>query len=117
CNKGQCIIVNDVYYSCECSKYYVGSHCETKLDSCIYSPCKNGGTCTPGADLNEFSCKCSKGFTGDTCETIEDKCSLNCLNNGACMQDDTEEFCLCSKGMNIVSKNLTLTEELSRFSR
>ncbi|GJQ65520.1 hypothetical protein Trydic_g7621 [Trypoxylus dichotomus] len=98
CNKGQCIIVNDVYYSCECSKYYIGSHCETKLDSCIYSPCKNGGTCTSGADLNEFSCKCRKGFSGETCETVEDQCNLNCLNNGKCMQDDNEEFCLCPKG-------------------
>lgn len=29
CNKGQCVIVNDVYYSCECNKYYVGNVVET----------------------------------------------------------------------------------------
>ena len=36
--------------------------------SCEMDPCKNGGTCTDGADKG-YTCQCDAVYTGENCET------------------------------------------------
>ncbi|KAI4463058.1 complement component-related sushi domain-containing [Holotrichia oblita] len=104
--KLKCVHFFIIYTSIRFSQTLPGSHCETKLDSCLYSPCKNGGICIPNSDGGDFSCKCRRGFTGETCEIVEDGCSLNCLNNGTCMQDDN--------GSSAYVENLLFTDNIFR---
>lgn len=33
-------------YVCKCAPGYTGTNCEQELNSCQYTPCNNGGTCT-----------------------------------------------------------------------
>ena len=37
--------------------------------SCEMDPCKNGGTCTDGADKG-YTCQCAAGSTGVDCESM-----------------------------------------------
>lgn len=39
------------------------------VNQCDPKPCKNGGSCTDGAD--DFSCVCAPGYGGKTCENGE----------------------------------------------
>ena len=48
-----------------------GIFCETDINECALSPCKNGGSCTDG--LNEYTCDCVATqehiFTETDCES------------------------------------------------
>lgn len=77
--------------------FTLGSHCETKINSCSSQPCLNNGICVSNG--NSFSCTCKEGFTGRICEEIEDRCERKCYNNGRCVKnDDDEEVCICPDG-------------------
>ncbi|KAK4887668.1 hypothetical protein RN001_003939 [Aquatica leii] len=101
CNKGKCVVEDSFYYSCSCDANYIGSHCETQINSCSSNPCLNRGVCVPNSeDTSDYSCKCREGYTGQICEEIEDKCDKVCQNGGKCARtdDDEEEVCVCEEG-------------------
>lgn len=50
---------------CECSAGYSGANCQTDIDDCEPSPCKNSGVCTDG--VNTHTCACGLGWEGDDC--------------------------------------------------
>lgn len=44
----------------------LGRDCETDIDECLTSPCRNGGECV---DLiGKFNCICPVGYFGTLCE-------------------------------------------------
>ncbi|XP_066248043.1 protocadherin-like wing polarity protein stan isoform X1 [Euwallacea similis] len=57
-------------FTCQCPKGFTGSRehylCDTEVNLCYSSPCKNGGTCK----IREggYACICSSNFTGSSCE-------------------------------------------------
>nr|XP_022902897.1 sushi, von Willebrand factor type A, EGF and pentraxin domain-containing protein 1-like isoform X2 [Onthophagus taurus] len=95
CNQGKCIVQDNFYYSCECNHLFIGSHCETKINTCSYSPCLHGGICKLKSDGLEYFCSCPEGFSGQNCEIPEEKCTLKCENGGTCLHDDQDEICVC----------------------
>ncbi|CAH1791161.1 unnamed protein product, partial [Owenia fusiformis] len=57
---------------CCCDNYYTGDRCETFIDYCASSPCKNGGTCNP--KVGGYTCNCCQNFEGTDCETYIHRC-------------------------------------------
>ena len=47
------------------------NHSNHLLDGCMFSPCKNGGVCSPNGF--DFECKCKIGWKRNTCNIL---CSL-----------------------------------------
>lgn len=73
-----------------------GSRCEL-VDSCVSSPCANGGTCTSLSD-EKFSCKCQSGYEGPRCLNDVDECAQEpslCLNGGVCKNVPGSYRCNC----------------------
>ncbi|KAI4497448.1 hypothetical protein M0802_007459 [Mischocyttarus mexicanus] len=69
CIHGFCQNLGSREYSCTCEYGYAGRNCENVLKQCeVYTPCRNGGTCTnlPGS----YKCDCRLGFNGQTCEKL-----------------------------------------------
>ncbi|XP_049823743.1 protocadherin-like wing polarity protein stan isoform X2 [Aethina tumida] len=57
-------------FTCQCPKGFTGSKehylCDTEVNLCYSSPCKNNGTCK--VREGGYTCVCPAGFTGDNCE-------------------------------------------------
>ena len=74
------------------------------LTACDFSPCANGGSCTPmpGKPIN-FICQCVVGYTGRTCEVnIDDCASATCPNNSMCVDGVNTFECICMPGFETI---------------
>jgi hypothetical protein len=53
-------------YVCQCAAGYTGTHCETDVDECASSPCRNGATCI--GFVGRYFCQCAPLYSGPRCE-------------------------------------------------
>ncbi|CAH1153853.1 unnamed protein product [Phaedon cochleariae] len=77
-------------FTCRCPKGFTGSKehylCDTEVNLCYSSPCKNNGTCR--VREGGYTCVCPANFTGDNCEVrVEnDVCRPNvCTKDKTCI--------------------------------
>lgn len=82
---------------CTCQRGYKGAACETDIDECAPSPCRNGGTCAQHG-VGDYRCTgCNSGFTGTNCETDINECATNpCQNGGECIDKVNAYECRCT---------------------
>lgn len=69
---GECTVLDDGGYKCNCPPLTTGSTCEIVLNSCLGDPCWNGGSCEALPDLGiySFRCHCPSPFSGNFCEEV-----------------------------------------------
>uniref|UniRef100_A0A670JNC4 Sushi, nidogen and EGF like domains 1 n=1 Tax=Podarcis muralis TaxID=64176 RepID=A0A670JNC4_PODMU len=97
-NGGSCEAQDDSY-TCECTRGFVGRHCEkAKPKLCSSGPCRNGGTCKESD--GEYHCTCPYRFTGKHCEIGKpDPCASGpCHNGGTCFHYIGKYKCDCLPG-------------------
>ncbi|XP_050305133.1 protocadherin-like wing polarity protein stan isoform X2 [Anthonomus grandis grandis] len=77
-------------FTCQCPKGFTGSRehylCDTEVNLCYSSPCKNDGVCK--VKEGGYTCVCPGNFTGDNCEMKinEDTCKpTTCQNDYSCI--------------------------------
>ncbi|CAH1394992.1 unnamed protein product [Nezara viridula] len=74
-------------FACRCPAGFIGRKehylCDTEVNLCYSSPCKNGGECVQAE--GGYTCICSAGFTGETCETdVSASCGEACPEGSTC---------------------------------
>ncbi|CAG9761162.1 unnamed protein product [Ceutorhynchus assimilis] len=76
-------------FTCQCPKGFTGSRehylCDTEVNLCYSSPCKNNGVCK--VREGGYTCVCSSNYTGVNCEiplTAESCKPSNCHNDYTC---------------------------------
>ena len=74
-------------------KYYI---CE-RDDTCLSSPCLNGGSCLVNSTTGNWSCDCPEGTLDDNCTCDASFCENDrpCVNNG-----ENETLCDCGEAFN-----------------
>ena len=74
-NDGLCIEVNNTNgFICNCTQFYIGVYCETKIDLCQDVKCSGHGNCV---DLgNRTKCVCFNLYLGEVCQTQSDELVL-----------------------------------------
>ncbi|KAK2854176.1 hypothetical protein Q5P01_006837 [Channa striata] len=108
-NGATCTNTGQGSYTCSCLPGFTGASCETRVDKCSGSPCRNGGSCTvsiKGAEcvdlVNSFLCQCPEGFFGPNCEdssSVSANClSFPCQNGGTCQEGVNSYTCTCPPG-------------------
>ena len=56
----------------------------TEVDTCVSSPCRNGGACVNTKE--SYRCDCKHGFQGQNCEIEIDEClSSPCYGESTCV--------------------------------
>uniref|UniRef100_W5KPZ0 Cadherin EGF LAG seven-pass G-type receptor 1 n=1 Tax=Astyanax mexicanus TaxID=7994 RepID=W5KPZ0_ASTMX len=85
---------------CRCPDGFTGDYCETEIDLCYSSPCKNNGLCR--SREGGYTCECLEDFTGEHCEvnSRSGRCvSGVCKNGGSCVDLLVGGFmCQCPEG-------------------
>ncbi|XP_053377693.1 adhesion G-protein coupled receptor G6-like isoform X3 [Mercenaria mercenaria] len=95
-NKGECLVNQDMSYTCNCSKGWGGVNC-TDVDLCASAPCRNGGTCVFTGDRN-YTCNCPDTHYGDRCDKIS-PCVQSPCGKGHCVQKGEGHVCNCPDGI------------------
>ncbi|KRX68081.1 Neurogenic locus protein delta, partial [Trichinella sp. T9] len=87
-------------YTCSCPTGFSGTNCELRIETCLASPCRNGGTCKQSA--GNYTCNCAAGFSGRHCQTSAKSCQEKPCENGAtCVSAPASKngySCLCAAG-------------------
>lgn len=82
---------------CTFSYRYTGSNCQTRINECDSSPCKNGASCID--HLKYYTCHCPYGYTGKFCDSYVDWCATYpCMNDATCKQNQNSYQCVCPPG-------------------
>ncbi|KAJ8036119.1 Fibropellin-1 [Holothuria leucospilota] len=92
------------HYTCDpstgakiCKAGYEGPDCNTDIDECESSPCKNNGGCRD--HLNYFTCECVRGTSGDRCQVNIDECASHpCQHGSSCIDEINGYQCKCAHG-------------------
>ncbi|XP_045164914.2 uncharacterized protein LOC123528907 isoform X2 [Mercenaria mercenaria] len=92
-NKGECLVNQDMSYTCNCSKGWGGVNC-TDVDLCASAPCRNGGTCVFTGDRN-YTCNCPDTHYGNVCEYFNICSTIPCKNDALCMNGNNTFTCIC----------------------
>uniref|UniRef100_A0A3B3ZAP4 Uncharacterized protein n=1 Tax=Periophthalmus magnuspinnatus TaxID=409849 RepID=A0A3B3ZAP4_9GOBI len=84
-NSGKCELATSLdKFKCLCPRGWT-PRCEYE-DSCLSSPCANGGVCTAQSSRS-YKCSCPSGYTGPRCLNDTDECAATpsiCQNGGLC---------------------------------
>ncbi|RWS15474.1 hypothetical protein B4U79_12965 [Dinothrombium tinctorium] len=77
-------------FACRCPPGFTGMfhkyECDTEINLCFSSPCKNGGTCV--RKESGYVCLCKQGFVGTNCEIsfLSDSCRTDvCKGESKCV--------------------------------
>ena len=66
-----------------CCLGYNGTQCESDIDECLDSPCRNEAKCANV--LGSFTCDCHTGYVGHTCHSVNPCNDTDyCDNDGNC---------------------------------
>ncbi|KAM9391376.1 protein crumbs homolog 2-like [Pholidichthys leucotaenia] len=79
--------------------FKMGLLCTAVADTCLSSPCNNGGTCLES--LGEYVCLCPKGpvwYTGKNCDELYDACTNITCANCTSVPGTSEYTCHCPDG-------------------
>ncbi|XP_026490100.2 protocadherin-like wing polarity protein stan isoform X1 [Vanessa tameamea] len=72
-------------FTCQCPQGFTGSRehymCDTEVDLCYSSPCRNNGSCVRRE--GGYSCVCVAGYTGVNCETVLRKATCDMNGDGS----------------------------------
>lgn len=96
-----------IHFECHHHFFFLAFSCETNIDDCSSSPCRNNATCTDLVD--GYRCHCGKDFIGFDCSrSINETCLgtvHSCQNNGTCQLlsdslyvDQPKVECQCQLG-------------------
>ncbi|CAF0864145.1 unnamed protein product, partial [Brachionus calyciflorus] len=94
---GQCKLISNFKFICECFENYAGSNCALNTLPCWSNPCLNNGTCINNLTDSSYTCNCQKDFYfGNNCELKKNVCvNETCSNNGNCYDENNKAKCEC----------------------
>ena len=92
-------VAHDLWH-CSCAAGFSDIYCNTNVQECTSTPCRNNGTCTDG--VAAYACSnCGAGYSGVNCEVELDECGSSPCQNGARCVDMVFNFtCVCPDGWN-----------------
>ncbi|XP_060527638.1 protocadherin-like wing polarity protein stan isoform X2 [Cylas formicarius] len=89
-------------FTCQCPKGFTGSRehylCDTEVNLCYSSPCKNNGTCK--IKEGGYTCVCTSGYAGKNCEMPmeADSCKPDtCTKDIVCSSKDKNGSFVCDE--------------------